>query len=87
MKKKINLPKIKFLRYFDQKKIGSIPRIFISSIMLIFFFYSAPAIINYAKNDNEYKNNSKEVLAYTLNKKKAGIEDGITNLDENLTCF
>ena len=71
MKKKINLPKIKFLRYFDQKKIGSIPRIFISSIMLIFFFYSAPEIINYAnKNDNEYKNNSKEVLAYTLNKKK-----------------
>jgi len=84
MKKKINLPKIKILRYFDQKKIGSIPRIFISSIMLIFFFYSAPEIINYAnKNDNEYKNNSKEVLAYTLNKKKAGIEDGVTNLDEN----
>ena len=69
MKKKINLPKIN-LRYFDQKKIGSLPRIFISSIMLIFFFYSAPEIINYAnKNDNEYKNNSKEVLAYTLNKK------------------
>ena len=84
MKKKINLPKIKFLRYFDQKKIGSLPRIFISSIMLIFFFYSAPEIINYAnKNDNEYKNNSKEVLAYTLNKKKVGIEDGVTNLDEN----
>ena len=52
--------------------------------MLIFFFYSAPEIINYAnKNDNEYKNNSKEVLAYTLNKKKVGIEDGVTNLDEN----
>ena len=84
MKKKINLPKIKFLRYFDQKKIGSLPRIFISSIMLIFFFYSAPEIINYAnKNDNEYKNNSKEVLAYALNKKKVGIEDGVTNLDEN----
>ena len=45
MKKKINLPKIKVLRYFDQKKIGSIPRIFISSIMLIFFFYSAPEIL------------------------------------------
>ena len=84
MKKKINLPKIKFLRYFDQKKIGSLPRIFISSIMLIFFFYSAPEIINYAnKNDNEYKNNSKEVLAYALNKKKVGIEDSVTNLDEN----
>ena len=52
--------------------------------MLIFFFYSAPEIINYAnKNDNEYKNNSKEVLAYTLNKKKNGSKDNEEILNEN----
>ncbi len=76
--------KNKLLKYFDQRKLGSIPRIFISSLILIFFFYSTPAIINFAdKNNNEFKNRSKEVLAYTLNKKSSGIEDDINNLDES----
>ena len=76
--------KNKLLKYFDQRKIGSIPRIFISSLILMFFFYSTPAIINFAdKNNNEFKNRSKEVLAYTLNKKSSGIEDDINNLDES----
>ena len=67
MYKKNLIKKIRLFRYFDQKQIGSIPRIFISSLLLIFFFYSTPLILNFASNDNEFQNNSKAVLAYTLN--------------------
>ena len=67
MYKKNLIKKIRLFRYFDQKQIGSIPRIFISSFLLIFFFYSTPLILNFASNDNEFQNNSKAVLAYTLN--------------------
>ena len=56
------------LRFFDQKNLGSIPRIFLSSLMVIFLFYSMPIILNFAYKQNiEYQNNSKAVLAYTLN--------------------
>ena len=68
MYKKNFMKKVKVLKYFDQKDIGSIPRIFISSFLVIFFFYSMPLIINFANNKNTaFKNNSKAVLAYTLN--------------------
>mgnify|MGYP000229727101 CR=1 FL=1 len=56
------------LRFFDQNGLGSIPRIFVSSIAVLFFFYSMPHIIN-MNNSTEFKNNSKTVLAYTLNNK------------------
>lgn len=78
MKKKFYVPKVRVLKYFDQKKLGSIPRIFLSSLMVIFFFYSAPLIINFAnKKDIAFKNNSKAILAYTLNNGPSN------NLDEN----
>ena len=68
MKKKNNLNKINFLNFFEKKKLGSFPRIFLSSILVIFFFYSAPVLIEFSKDKNtEYQNNSKAVLAYTLN--------------------
>tara|TARA_B100001063_G_scaffold245180_1_gene280069 strand:- start:726 stop:1895 length:1170 start_codon:yes stop_codon:yes gene_type:complete len=64
---------LKIFRFFDQRKIGSIPRILISSFLLIISFYMAPILINYGNqnlfNVNEYQNNSKAILAYTLNKK------------------
>ena len=67
---------MKALKFFDKRNIGSLPRIFISSILIVFFFYSAPLIINFANKDlNSVQNNSKAVLAYTLNKKKNGVED------------
>ena len=79
-----NKSKMKVLRFFDKKNIGSLPRIFISSILVVFFFYSAPLIINFANKDlNSVQNNSKAVLAYTLNKKKNGIEDDEEVLNEN----
>ena len=59
---------IKFLKYFDQKNFGSIPKIFLSSLMTLIFFYCLPLIINYKNNKNlEFQNNSKAILAYTLN--------------------
>ncbi len=79
-----NKSKMKVLKFFDKKNIGSLPRIFISSILVVFFFYSAPLVINFANKDlNSVQNNSKAVLAYTLNKKKNGIEDDEEVLNEN----
>ena len=81
---KNNKSKIKVLKFFDNKNIGSLPRIFISSILVVFFFYSAPLIINFANKDlNSVQNNSKAVLAYTLNKKNSGIGDDDEILNEN----
>ena len=61
---------IRFLRFFDQRNLGSLPRVLICSIILISFFYSMPQIIDFTKNENvEYQNNSKTILAYTLNNK------------------
>ena len=79
-----NKSKMKVLKFFDKKNIGSLPRIFISSILVVFFFYAAPLIVNFANKDlNSVQNNSKAVLAYTLNKKKNSIEDNEDILNEN----
>jgi Bax protein len=68
MKKKFYNNKINILKFFDQKNLGSIPRIFLSALLVIFFFYSMPIFINFAFKDSlEYQNNSKAILAYTLN--------------------
>ncbi len=68
MYKKSFIRKTKMLKYFDQKQIGSLPRIFITSLLVIFFFYSMPLIIEFTNNkNNAFKNNSKAILAYTLN--------------------
>jgi Bax protein len=84
MKKKIFNHNIKIVKFFDQRDIGSLPRIFISSLVVIFFFYSAPHFISFInKNNNEFQNNSKKVLAYTLNNKKGGIENDDKILNEN----
>jgi len=70
----------RILKFFDKKNIGSLPRIFISSMIVIFFFYSAPLIVNFAnKDETSVKNNSKAVLAYTLNKKTNGGDNKILN--------
>ncbi len=79
-----NTSKIKILKFFDKKNIGSLPRILISSVLVVFFFYSAPLLINFANKDlNSVQNNSKAVLAYTLNKKKNGTENSDEILNEN----
>ena len=78
------MPKVKMIKYFDQRNLGSLPRIFLSSLLVLFFFYSMPLIINFTKNKNlEFQNNSKKILAYTLNN-GGDIENSASQkLDEN----
>ena len=79
--------KIKVLKTIDENNLGSIVRIFLSSFVLIFIFYSLPLVINFA-NDNilntkEFRNNSKTILAYTLDKKTNGNTDINEQYNEN----
>ena len=76
--------KVKSINFFNVKKnIGSLPRIFISSILLITFFYAMPIITNFANNKNTaFENNSKAVLAYTLKNGSNGNEKGDEFLNE-----
>ena len=82
---------LKLFKFFDQRKIGSIPRILISSMIIVSFFYFAPFIANYKNNNlfnaKDYQNNSKAVLAYTLNKKNDGIDVDSKNINEKDLLF
>ena len=83
MYKRNLIKKSKLIKYFDQKEIGSIPRIFISSLLLILFFYSMPLVIDYANNkDNVFENKSKQVLVYTLNNGSSSEESNDKILNE-----
>ena len=68
MYKKNTNRRLKTLSLFKTKRnIGAISRIFLSSILLISFFYAMPIIINFTSNKNmAFQNKSKAVLAYTL---------------------
>ena len=74
MKKLIKKNNLKILQALNENNLGSIPRMFLSCLAIVFFFYSLPIIINFTNtnllNSDEFQNNSKAVLAYTLNKKK-----------------
>ena len=55
--------------------------------MLVSFFYIAPILINFTDknfNTKEYTNNSKKILAYTLNKKDKNIKESDTLNEEDL---
>ena len=74
----------KFFKILNKKGLGSIPKIFLSSLFLLLFFYSVPSLILYSKNkSNEFKNNSKAVLAYTLKNDGKNIESESEVLNEN----
>ena len=67
--------------------IKSISRIFLSSFVLVSFFYIAPILVNFADknfNTKEYTNNSKKILAYTLNKKDKNKKESDTLNEEDL---
>tara|TARA_Y100000287_G_C14053789_1_gene272605 strand:- start:57 stop:491 length:435 start_codon:yes stop_codon:yes gene_type:complete len=84
IKKKFKKINFKILNFFDQKELGPILKTFFSSLLLISFFYSIPTISFYLKNKSiVFENNSKAVLAYTLNNNGKSIEDGLDTLDEN----
>ena len=81
MKKIQKKRKYKIIETIDNNNLGSLSRTFLGSIIVVSLFYVLPLMINFA-NDNilitkEFKNNSKQVLAYTLDKKTNN------TLDEN----
>jgi len=82
MYKRNFIKKVKVLKYFDQRQVGALPRIFISSLIVIFFFYSMPLIVNFAGSNNAIQNNSKAVLAYTLNNGSSSNESDDKILNE-----
>ena len=74
----------KFLKILDQKSFWPFYKIFLSSLIIMTLFYLMPIIINYSKNETfVFKNNSKEILAYTLKNDGKSLEEGDAFLDEN----
>ncbi len=86
MKKGYSKSNIKFLKFFDQNDLGSLPRILLSCVFIVMFFYFIPTIVDFMDkrilNTKEFQNNSKAILAYTLNEKKNGLQDNGEFLDE-----
>ena len=73
MKKFIKRKNIKIFKTLDENNLGSIARTVLSSFIIFFIFYTLPIIINFTNNKilktQEFRNNSKTILVYTLDKK------------------
>ena len=83
MKKKFN----NNLNLFQEKILNILSKIFLSSFLIISFFYVTPMIINFSDknfNNKEYTNNSKKILAYTLNSNEKKIDQNSVNDEEDL---
>ena len=66
MKKITKSRNLRILKLIEQNNLGSISRAFLSSLVIIFFFYSLPILINFTSNNilntKEFKNNSKAIF-------------------------
>tara|TARA_B100000900_G_scaffold291227_1_gene250071 strand:+ start:993 stop:2078 length:1086 start_codon:yes stop_codon:yes gene_type:complete len=86
MKKILKKKKNKILETIDENDLGSLVRTFLSSLVIIFAFYAFPLLTNFTNNKilttQEFRNNSKTVLAYTLDKKTNGSTDSNQEFDE-----
>ena len=86
MKKIFKNKKYKVLKTLDDNNMGSIARTLLSSLIVVFVFYSLPLIANFTNekilNTKEFRNNSKTVLAYTLDKQNNGILESDEKYDE-----
>ena len=83
----IDNPKKKKKNVIQTQAINSISRIFLSSLVLVSLFYILPILINFTDNNlntKEYTNNSKKILAYTLNKKNKNKKESSTFNEEDL---
>ena len=77
----------KDLSFNYSNTVNSISRIFVSSFALISFFYIIPLFISFTEknfNTKEFKNNSKKILAYTLNKQNENKENTKSQSEEDL---
>ena len=80
----MKLKKIKNLNFFKEKSLNNLLRITLSSFLIISFFYITPIFLNFAdKNfiNKEFTNNSKKILAYTLNNKSKNQNKDINETD------
>ncbi len=77
--------KFKKSGFIKNKSLNIVSRFFLSSCVVILFFYAAPIFINFTDknfNNKEFTNNSKNILNYTLNKDKSIEEDSGIDADE-----
>jgi Bax protein len=75
------------LNLFQEKILNSLSRIFLSSFLVVSFFYITPIIINFFDknfNNEEFTNNSKKVLAYTLNSNDKKIDQDSSANEEDI---
>ena len=88
MRKIFKKNRIKPFKVFDENNLSSLPRIILSSLLVILFFYSLPIVINFTSNKIEssagIQNNSKAILAYTLNKKSSNLSNSQTLNEDDL---
>ena len=76
----MKLKKIKNLNFFKEKSLNNLLRIFLSSFLMISFFYITPILLTFSEKNfynKEFTNNSQKILAYALN-------NGSKNQDENI---
>ena len=77
-KKKIKNKDLKDAPFFYDSSLTTLSRIFLSSAIVVSFFSIVPLLINFADknfNKKEFTNNSKKILAYTLNSQNEIKED------------
>jgi Bax protein len=77
----------KDLSFNYSNTVNSISRLFLSSFALISFFYIMPLFISFTEknfNTKEFKNNSKKILAYTLNKQNENKENTKLQREDDL---
>ena len=86
MQKIFSKKNFKILKVINDNNLGPITKIFFSCMVVILFFYSFPIIINFTKNKilitGDHQNNSKAILAYTLNQKSKGAINNNDTLNE-----
>ena len=83
----IDSSKKKNKNIIQAQTINSISKFSFSSLVLVSFFYVLPILINFTENNfytKEYTNNSKKILAYTLNKKNKNKKESSTLNEEDL---
>ncbi len=77
--------KFKKSGFLKNKSFNIVSRFFLSSFIVISFFYVTPIIINFTDknlNNKEFTNNSKNILNKTLKKDKLIEEDTTADADE-----
>ena len=77
--------KLKRSGLLKNKSFNIVSRFFLSSFIVISFFYVVPIIINFTGknfNNKEFTNNSKNILNKTLNKDKLIEDDSVVDTDE-----